>query len=62
MVCPREIPDEPPPGPAALEIGFRLPDGARLQRRFMLNDTIGTISDFLQSSGIDMSKYQLVRL
>mmetsp|Transcript_1825 Transcript_1825/g.5310 ORF Transcript_1825/g.5310 Transcript_1825/m.5310 type:complete len:101 (+) Transcript_1825:95-397(+) len=58
-VCPREIPEEPPPGPAALEIAIRLPDGARLQRRFVLSDTVGTISEFLLSKGVDMSKYQL---
>jgi len=56
---PRALPEEPALGAGALELGLRLPDGSRLQRRFRINDPVQAVADFLHNAGVDMSKHQL---
>eukprot|EP00951_Prasinocladus_malaysianus_P048747 scaffold661988_cov25-Prasinocladus_malaysianus.AAC.1 len=53
------VPDEPAAGAGVLQLGFRLPDGGRLQRRFRLDETVSTVTDFLLSNKVDMSRFQL---
>ena len=43
-----------------LELGFRLPDGKRLQRRFVEAATVGSVLNWLGSTtSIDMDKYMV---
>lgn len=55
------VPDEPGAGePGTVMLAFRVPSGARLQRRFRDGDSIGGVVAYVATvSGIDMSRHVL---
>ncbi|PRP77108.1 hypothetical protein PROFUN_12963 [Planoprotostelium fungivorum] len=43
--------EEPPRGPTATEVAFKLPDGSRITRRFQSTDTLQMLFVFLETKG-----------
>jgi len=53
---------ELPKGADTTELSFRMPDGAKIDRRFAKTSKVQTLYDFLESRGISAAKYQIVSL
>ncbi|EFA83311.1 ubiquitin domain-containing protein [Heterostelium album PN500] len=56
------VPPEPAKGPEATHIIFKLPDDSKIERRFNSTDTLQTLSDFLDGSGVDFEGYQFITM
>jgi len=59
------LPVEPPSGPEAVAVAVRLPDGTKIQRRFLSSHTMQSIFDWIESNelivdGHAIDRYQLV--
>ncbi|KAK9842118.1 hypothetical protein WJX84_005359 [Apatococcus fuscideae] len=53
-------PPEPDAAPGVLELMLRLPDGTRLQRRFLSSATIGALASFLANDhSLDMAQHRI---
>jgi len=52
--------EEPPKGPDASEIVFKMQDGSRVERRFSKTSKVQSLYDFLDTKGISKSKVLLV--
>jgi UBX domain len=57
------VPDEPPVGePGSVNLQLRLPDGSRVQRRFLVTHKISDIMNFVKKEGKGASTSSQVRL
>ena len=52
---------EPPAGPGVNQIVLRLPDGSRLQRRFVCDTaTVSDLYDWAEAQGVQAASFALV--
>ncbi|RKP12481.1 hypothetical protein BJ684DRAFT_20984 [Piptocephalis cylindrospora] len=57
---PVSMPVEPPAGPDATRVQFRLPDGSRVVRRFLKTDPVRYLFHFIQLSYPDMEDFEII--
>ncbi|GAM23366.1 hypothetical protein SAMD00019534_065410 [Acytostelium subglobosum LB1] len=56
------VPEEPAKGPDSTHVVFKLPNDERLERRFNSTDTIETLSNYLDGSGVEFGSYQFITM
>lgn len=54
-----QLPPEPTDSPDTAQIAFRLPDGAKVQRNFSKQDTVGTLYLFIDTLETELPPYEL---